>query len=114
MVPDKLESGADYDGSYGSAESEVLSITNESSFYQNQESVDMGRTETKKKLKKLRSIKISRLPSLRSSTRRAKAGSGCLPIVLSANASSSGRSPNFMKDTSCSDARKESLQASIL
>lgn len=64
MVPDKLESGADYHGSYSSAESEVLSITNESSFYQNQESVDMGRTETKKKLKKLRSIKISRLPSL--------------------------------------------------
>lgn len=114
MVPDKLESGADYHGSYSSAESEVLSITNESSFYQNQESVDMGRTETKKKLKKLRSIKISRLPSLRSSTRRAKAGSGCLPIVLSANASSSGRSPNFMKDTSCSDARKESLQNSVI
>ncbi|XP_030926048.1 calmodulin binding protein PICBP-like isoform X3 [Quercus lobata] len=100
----------------------MLSLTNESSFYQNQESSDMGGTEPKKKLKKLRSVKLSRLPSLRSSTRRAKSRSNHLPIVLSANVSSSGQStpfemsdgsPNFVKATSSADAKKETSQNSV-
>ncbi|KAF3952427.1 hypothetical protein CMV_022012 [Castanea mollissima] len=100
----------------------MLSITNESSFYQNQESSDMGGTEPKKKLKKLRSVKLSKLLSLRSSTRRAKSRSNNLPIVLSANVSSSGKStpfemsdgsPNFMKATSSAGAKKETSQNSV-
>nr|XP_023920855.1 calmodulin binding protein PICBP-like [Quercus suber] len=122
MIPNQLESGADFHGNYSSAESEMLSITNESSFYQNQESSDMGGTEPKKKLKKLRSVKLSRLPSLRSSTRRAKPRSNHLPIVFSANVSSSGQStpfemsdgsPNFVKATSSADAKKETSQNSV-
>lgn len=122
MISNQLESGADYHGNYSSAESEMLSITNELSIYQNQESSDMGGTEPKKKLKKLRSVKLSRLPSLRSSTRRAKSRFNHLPIVLSANVSSSGQStpfemsdgsPNFVKATSSADAKKETSQVSI-
>lgn len=122
MIPNQLESGADFNGNYSSAESEMLSITNESSFYQNQESSDMGGTEPKKKLKKLRSVKLSRLPSLRSSTRRARPRSNHLPIVFSANVSSSRQStpfemsdgsPNFVKATSSADAKKETSQVSI-
>ncbi|KAM3738839.1 hypothetical protein ACB098_09G161500 [Castanea mollissima] len=82
----------------------------------------MGGTEPKKKLKKLRSVKLSKLLSLRSSTRRAKSRSNNLPIVLSANVSSSGKStpfemsdgsPNFMKATSSAGAKKETSQNSV-
>lgn len=110
MIPYKLEIGAHCDSH---SESETLSITNESSFYQNQESSDRGGTEPKKKLTKLRSIKLSRLPSLRSSTRRAKSRFDRLPIILAADAPSSGQStPSYMKATSSSSARKERLQNS--
>jgi hypothetical protein len=107
MISNNLEAGAHYDG-MNSAESEMLSENNESSFYQKQDSSDRGGTEPKRKLKKLRSIKLSRLPSQRSSTRRSKFRNDHLPVTLSE------ASPNYMKATNSSDARKESLQASFL
>lgn len=109
MISNNLEAGAHYD-SISSAESEMLSETNgnESSFYQKQDSSDRGGTEPKRKLKKLRSIKLSRLPSQRSSTRRSKLRYDHLPVILS------DASPNYMKATNSSDAKKESLQASFL
>lgn len=117
MIPKDLETGADCD-SVSSAESEMLSTSNESSCYRIQDGGARAGTEPKK-LKKLRSVKLSRLPSLRSSTRRATSRYGRLPVVLSANPSSEGQSvemsdapPSYMKPTSSSDARKESLQAS--
>jgi hypothetical protein len=106
MISNNLEAGAHYDG-MNSAESEMLSENNESSFYQKQDSSDRGGTEPKRKLKKLRSIKLSRLPSQRSSTRRSKFRNDHHPVTLSE------ASPNYMKATNSSDARKESLQASF-
>lgn len=118
MIPKDLETGADCD-SVSSAESEMLSTSNESSCYRIQDGGARAGTEPKK-LKKLRSVKLSRLPSLRSSTRRATSRYGRLPVVLSANPSSEGQSvemsdapPSYMKPTSSSDARKECLQNSV-
>ncbi|KAE8098692.1 hypothetical protein FH972_016736 [Carpinus fangiana] len=90
-----------------SAESEMMSVTDEPSFSQNQESSDRGGTEPKRKLKKFRSIKLSRLPSLRSSsTRRSKLRHDHLPVMLS------DASPNYMKATNSSDARQNSMTMS--
>lgn len=121
MIHYKLEAGVDYN-SVGPAEPEMQSLTKESSCYRIQDSGDRGETEPKKKPKKLWSIKLSRLPSLRSSTRRAKSRHDPLPIVLYANPSStpppipieiSDAPPCYMKATRSSDARRGSLQASF-
>lgn len=121
MIHNKLEAGVDYN-SVGSAEPEMQSQTKESSCYRIQDSGDWGETEPKKKPKKLWSIKLSRLPSLRSSTGRPKSRHDALPIVLYANPSSpppptpiemSDAPPSYTKATRSSDARRESLQASF-
>ncbi|KAG2683564.1 hypothetical protein I3760_10G036400 [Carya illinoinensis] len=122
MIHYKLEAGVDYN-SVGPAEPEMQSLTKESSCYRIQDSGDRGETEPKKKPKKLWSIKLSRLPSLRSSTRRAKSRHDPLPIVLYANPSStpppipieiSDAPPCYMKATRSSDARRGSLQKSTI
>ncbi|KAF5474216.1 hypothetical protein F2P56_006131 [Juglans regia] len=116
MISNKLEAGTDYE-SVGSAESEMASITKDSSCFG--DNSDRGGKEPKKKLKKLRSIKFSRFPSLRSSKRLMKSRNNHLLITLPANPSSSGQStpnkmsdvsPCYMKATSSSDARKGSFQ----
>ncbi|KAJ4847013.1 hypothetical protein Tsubulata_045814 [Turnera subulata] len=81
-----------------------------------------GGRETRPKVKKLRSIKLTRLPSLRFATRQTKLQPDNLSFLSNDAASShistplgsemSGASPNYMKNTSCSSA-KESLQASF-
>lgn len=67
-----------------------------------------GKWESKKKLKKVRSIRLHRLSSMRSSTR---GGTECSeqpsPIEVA------DASPNYMKATTCSDA-KDSFQVSLL
>ncbi|KAG2687269.1 hypothetical protein I3760_09G043100 [Carya illinoinensis] len=112
MISNKLEAGTDYD-SVGSAESEMASITKDSSCFG--DNSDRGGKDPKKKLKKLRSIKFSRFPSLRSSNRLTKSRNGHL-IAFSANPPSSGQStpnkmsdvsPSYMKATSSSDARRK-------
>ncbi|XP_052173049.1 calmodulin binding protein PICBP-like isoform X2 [Diospyros lotus] len=82
-----------------------------------------GGTEPKKKAKKTMttSVKLSKTPSLKQSARRSKAR---LDRVLDVSFSDegddacseprrmevSGTSPNFMKDASCSDSKKESSE----
>lgn len=77
-----------------------------------------GRLESKKKLKKVRSIRLVRLPSKRSSTRGGrpqydplsidtKSLEGPTPIEMA------DASPNYMKATSSSHA-KDSFQVSFL
>uniref|UniRef100_A0A5B6ZD72 Calmodulin-binding domain-containing protein n=1 Tax=Davidia involucrata TaxID=16924 RepID=A0A5B6ZD72_DAVIN len=79
-----------------------------------QDGRNRGGAEEKKKLKKLRSIKLSKRPSLKPSTRQKNSqfvqrfvdssSDDASPIELS------NASPNYMKATSCSDAKKENFQ----
>ncbi|XP_059646224.1 uncharacterized protein LOC132291125 [Cornus florida] len=84
-----------------------------SSSSQVQDSRNRGGTEPKKKLKKLRSVKLSKLPSLKSSTRWANSRFEHLSIDLSNDdhpVELSNASPNYMKDTGCCSDAKESFQ----
>ncbi|EEF32281.1 hypothetical protein RCOM_0254640 [Ricinus communis] len=118
MTPSKLESEPDSDHSILSGS---LSVTTDSpaTSYQNQDIKNKGATESRKKVTKLRSIKLVKLPSLRFSTRQSKIQSSYL-CALSSDAASSvqppqidASSPNYMKTTTSSDAKKESLQKSV-
>ncbi|KAJ6380844.1 hypothetical protein OIU77_029694 [Salix suchowensis] len=72
-------------------------------------------TELKRKVKKLRSFKPARLPSLKLITRQPKTQYDDVSVLSSdARRSSqhSGRSPNYMRTTTSSNAKKENLQKS--
>ncbi|XP_022766605.1 uncharacterized protein LOC111311470 [Durio zibethinus] len=111
MKADKLEVEADSDYFM---ESETMSTTTESSF-ENQGGRNRERTEPEKKIKKLRSIKPSRMPS----TRKGRSSSSQLRAKLSGYAASSEQptpiemsdaSPNYVNDISSSDAKSENFQ----
>ncbi|KAF8398300.1 hypothetical protein HHK36_017227 [Tetracentron sinense] len=92
------------------------------SLSQHQDSRNRGGTELKKKIKKSRSMKLTDLENLGSPTmRRAKPQLNRPPTALSGAAATPQKSspikileasPNYMKPTSSSDARKERLQVS--
>ena len=97
------------------AESECVPETEDSVPSQQE---NRGRLESKKKLKKVRSIRLHRLSSMRSSTRRGRSQHENLPILSSIGTESSegpapiemsDASPHYMKGTSSSHA-KESFQ----
>ncbi|XP_022745000.1 uncharacterized protein LOC111295669 [Durio zibethinus] len=111
MIADKLEVEADSDYFMGP---ETMSTTIESSF-ENQGGRNRERTEAEKKMKKLRSIKVSRLPS----TRKGRSSSNQFRAKLSGYAASSEHStafdisdssPNLINATSSSDAKEENFQ----
>ncbi|XWS59053.1 hypothetical protein CRYUN_Cryun08bG0088900 [Craigia yunnanensis] len=113
MIADKLEVEADSDYFM---ESETMSTTTELSF-ENQGGRNRERTEPEKKMKKLRSIKLSRMPS----TRKGRSSSRQFRAMLSGYAASSEQSSpiemtnasvNHINSTSSSDG-KENFQASI-
>jgi len=114
MVPTKL--GAEFDSDYSfSSESSCMSSksSSSSSRYQKEDnSYEAGR-ELKRKVKKLRSSKLARLPSLKLITRQAKIQSDDVSVLSSDAVSSqhSGMSPNYMRTTTSSNAKKENLQA---
>ncbi|KAJ6749672.1 hypothetical protein OIU85_000319 [Salix viminalis] len=68
----------------------------------------------KRKVQKLRSIKLARLPSLKLVARQSKIKSGDVSVLSSDAASShhSRMSPNYMRTTTSSNAKKENLQKS--
>ncbi|WRX23535.1 Calmodulin-binding domain [Theobroma cacao] len=114
MISTKVVDEADADNFM---ESETLSTTTESSF-ENQNGRNRGRAEPGKKMKKLRSIKLSRMPS----TRKGRSSSSQLRTVLSGYAASSEQStpiemsdasPNHIDPTSSSDAKEENFQAIV-
>lgn len=106
----------------GEAESEmVVSISDASSSEDENSSRNRGGTEPKNKMK-LRSFRLSRLPSLRSCVRPMRSPSIKCPSLLSAYPASSEQStPVVMSDassngnevTSCSDAGNENFQVSF-
>lgn len=120
MDSNKLETEADADSSTTSESLSAESSSLSSSSYQNEDIRNKGGKEMKKKVKRLRSIKLPRLPSLKLTTRQAKVQSDCLSVLFSDAATSqqstpmemSDASPNYMKTTTCSNAKKERLQAS--
>ncbi|XP_060668827.1 calmodulin binding protein PICBP isoform X1 [Ziziphus jujuba] len=107
MVAKELEIGT---GSISGLESEHLAMTNESAVLQKKGGRSEGESEVrKKKLKKVRSIKLSKSPSLRPPIRRAKPHSKNLLIDLSSEeASSTESSPSH--SSICSDARTNFFQ----
>jgi hypothetical protein len=115
MMPTKL--GAEFDSDYSfSSESSYMSSksSSSSSCYQKEDnSYEAGR-ELKRKVKKLRSSKLARLPSLKLITRQAKIQSDDVSVLSSdaARSQHSGMSPNYMRTTTSSNAKKENLQAS--
>ena len=113
MMPTKL--GTEVDSDYSSlSESSSMSSGSSSSCYQNEDISNGGGRELKRKVKKLRSIKLARLPSLKLITRQSKVKSGDVSVLSSDAASShhSRMSPNYMRTTTSSNAKKENLQAS--
>ncbi|KAL3585265.1 hypothetical protein D5086_012132 [Populus alba] len=84
-----------------------------SSCYQKEDSSYEAGRELKRKVKKLRSFKLPRLPSLKLITRQAKIQSDDVSVLSSDAASSqhSGMAPNYMRTTTSSNAKKENLQA---
>ncbi|XVF07152.1 hypothetical protein REPUB_Repub06bG0114000 [Reevesia pubescens] len=113
MIAEKLEVVADSDYFM---ESETTSTTTESSF-ENQGGRNKERTVAEKKMKKLRSIKLSRMPS----TRKGRSSSNQFRAKLSGYAASSEQStsiemsdasPNHINATNSSDAKEENFQAS--
>ena len=111
--------GAEVDSDYSSLfENSSMSSTGSSSSsspcYQNEDICSEGGIEMKRKVKKLRSIKLARLPSLKLVTRQSKIKSGDVSVMSSDAASShhSRMSPNYMRTTTSSNAKKENLQAS--
>uniref|UniRef100_A0A2P2JIK0 Calmodulin-binding domain-containing protein n=1 Tax=Rhizophora mucronata TaxID=61149 RepID=A0A2P2JIK0_RHIMU len=124
MTPGVLETEAESDCSTASESSSMAteSSSSSSSRHQSQDTNgNMGGAEPKRKVKKLRSIKLTRLPSLKLPTRQqAKVPSNCL-TVSSSFAPTSPRSaptempdasPSYMKTTTSSDAKKGTLQKS--
>uniref|UniRef100_A0A6N2N890 Uncharacterized protein n=1 Tax=Salix viminalis TaxID=40686 RepID=A0A6N2N890_SALVM len=116
MVPAKL--GIEVDSDYSTL-SEISSMSSgssssSSSCYQNEDICSEGGREMKRKVQKLRSIKLARLPSLKLVTRQSKIKSGDGSVLSSDAASShhSRMSPNYMRTTTSSNAKKENLQAS--
>jgi hypothetical protein len=116
MMPAKLGTEVDSDYSSSSESSSVSSgsSSSSSSCYQNEDVGNEGGRELKRKVKKLRSIKLARLPSLKLITRQSKVKSGDVSVLSSDVASShhSRMSPNYMRTTTSSNAKKENLQAS--
>lgn len=113
MMPTKL--GTEVDSDYSSlSESSSMSSGSSSSCYQNEDISNGGGRELKRKVKKLRSIKLARLPSLKLITRQSKVKSGDVSVLSSDAASShhSRMSPNYMRTTTSSNAKKENLQKS--
>ncbi|KAF9664633.1 hypothetical protein SADUNF_Sadunf16G0038600 [Salix dunnii] len=117
MVRAKL--GAEVDSDYSSLfENSSMSSTGSSSSsspcYQNEDICSEEGREMKRKVKKLRSIKLARLPSLKLVTRQSTIKSGDVSVPSSDAASShhSRMSPNYMRTTTSSNAKKENLQAS--
>lgn len=116
MVPAKL--GAEVDSDYSSlSENSSMSSgssSSSSSCYQNEDICSEGGREMKRKVRKLRSIKLARLPSLKLVTRQSKIKSGDVSVLSSDAASShhSRMSPNYMRTTTSSNAKKENLQQS--
>lgn len=98
MDSSKIEREADSDNC---SEPEMLSISDKYSEDNERENRGGGGTETKNKMK-LRSFKLSRLPSLRSCVRPMKSPSSECPGLFSGASS----------EQSSSYARKESFQAS--
>uniref|UniRef100_F6HLN8 Calmodulin-binding domain-containing protein n=1 Tax=Vitis vinifera TaxID=29760 RepID=F6HLN8_VITVI len=105
-IPNKLEVQSD---SGNEAELESL------------ESRNRGGTEPNKRLNKLRSIKLPKVRSFKQSKRWVNSRSDRVSSILSGNQATpqklspipmSDASPNYMKATSCSSARKENFQAS--
>ncbi|KAJ6408318.1 hypothetical protein OIU84_011601 [Salix udensis] len=90
------------------------SSSSSSSCYQKEDISNEAGTELKRKVKKLRSFKLARLPSLKLNTRQPKTQSDDVSVLSSDAASSqhSGRSPNYMRTTTSSNAKKENLQKS--
>ena len=115
MMPAKLGTEVDSDYSSSSESSSMSSgSSSSSSCYQNEDVGNEGGRELKRKVKKLRSIKLARLPSLKLITRQSKVKSGDVSVLSSDVASShhSRMSPNYMRTTTSSNAKKENLQAS--
>uniref|UniRef100_A0A6M2F1P5 Calmodulin-binding domain-containing protein n=1 Tax=Populus davidiana TaxID=266767 RepID=A0A6M2F1P5_9ROSI len=113
MMPTKL--GTEVDSDYSSlSESSSMSSGSSSSCYENEDISNGGGRELKRKVKKLRSIKLARLPSLKLITRQSKVKSGDVSVLSSDAASShhSRMSPNYMRTTTSSNAKKENLQKS--
>ncbi|XVE95842.1 hypothetical protein REPUB_Repub02eG0168900 [Reevesia pubescens] len=111
MIADKLEVEAisDY-----FMESETMSTTTESSF-ENQDGRNRERREPEKKMKKLRSIKLSRMPSTRkgrslSSQFRTKLSGYAARSEQSTPIEMSDASPNHINARSSSDAKEENFQ----
>lgn len=115
MMPAKLGTEVDSDYSSSSESSSMSSgSSSSSSCYQNEDVGNEGGRELKRKVKKLRSIKLARLPSLKLITRQSKVKSGDVSVLSSDVASShhSRMSPNYMRTTTSSNAKKENLQKS--
>ncbi|XP_061955016.1 calmodulin binding protein PICBP-like [Populus nigra] len=114
MMPAKLGTEVDSDYSSLSESSSMSSGSSSSSCYQNEDISNGGGRELKRKVKKLRSIKLARLPSLKLITRQSKVKSGDVSVLSSDVASShhSRMSPNYMMTTTSSNAKKENLQKS--
>lgn len=118
MDPCEIVNEEDFDYSTMS-ESSFVTTGSSSSGHQNQDIKHKGAAEPTRKVKKLRSIKLVRLPSLRLTTRQARVQldslstfpSGIASLLQLDQADISDASPNYMKTTTSSDARKESLQA---
>ncbi|XP_011033146.1 PREDICTED: uncharacterized protein LOC105131731 [Populus euphratica] len=114
MMAAKLGTEVDSDCSSLSESSSMSSGSSSSSCYQNEDTSNGGGRELKRKVKKLRSIKLARLPSLKLITRQSKVKSGDVSVLSSDVASShhSRMSPNYMRTTTSSTAKKENLQKS--
>ncbi|XP_011027304.1 PREDICTED: uncharacterized protein LOC105127634 isoform X4 [Populus euphratica] len=119
MMPTKL--GAEFDSDYSfSSESSCMSSksssssSSSSSCYQKENISNEAGRELARKVKKLRSFKLARLPSLKRITRQAKIQYDDVSVLSIDAASSqhSGMSPNYMRTTTSSNAKRENLQAS--
>lgn len=100
---------------------EVQSDSGNEAELESQESRNRGGTEPNKRLNKLRSIKLPKVRSFKQSKRWVNSRSDRVSSILSGNQATpqklspipmSDASPNYMKATSCSSARKENFQAS--
>ncbi|OMO59283.1 hypothetical protein COLO4_34259 [Corchorus olitorius] len=107
MISTKLEVEADFDDFM---ESETMSTTTESSV-ENQGGRNRGGTEPEKKMKKMRSIKLSRMPSARkgkSLPSQVHAGYAA-SLEKSTPMEMSDASPNHVKATSSSDGKEDNF-----
>ncbi|KAB5551733.1 hypothetical protein DKX38_009044 [Salix brachista] len=118
MMLAKLGGEVDSDYSFSSESScmsskSSLSSSSSSSCYQKEDISNEAGRELKRKVKKLRPFKLARLPSLKLITRQPKTQSADVSVLSSDARSSqhSGRSPNYMRTTTSSNAKKENLQA---